>query len=57
MEFNTADFAVIQEIWSFESLIFKLLVHSVCPTIYGHEMVKAGLLLGLFGGAFHSLYR
>lgn len=21
---------------------FRLLVHSLCPTIYGHEMVKAG---------------
>uniref|UniRef100_A0A182QF51 DNA helicase MCM8 n=1 Tax=Anopheles farauti TaxID=69004 RepID=A0A182QF51_9DIPT len=25
-------------------------VYSLCPTIYGHEVVKAGLLLGLFGG-------
>ena len=30
--------------------IFRLLVHSLCPPIYGHEMVKAGLLLALFGG-------
>jgi DNA replicative helicase MCM subunit Mcm2 (Cdc46/Mcm family) len=30
---------------------FPLLVHSLCPTIYGHELVKAGLLLGLFGGS------
>jgi DNA helicase MCM8 len=29
---------------------FKQLVHSLCPTIYGHEMVKAGLVLALFGG-------
>ena len=27
-----------------------LQVHSVCPSIYGHELVKASLLLGLFGG-------
>ena len=27
------------------------LVHSLCPTIYGHELVKAGLLLALFGGS------
>ena len=27
------------------------LVHSLCPTIYGHELVKAGLLLCLFGGS------
>ncbi|EEH60762.1 uncharacterized protein MICPUCDRAFT_12229 [Micromonas pusilla CCMP1545] len=29
---------------------FKQLIHSLCPTIYGHEVVKAGLLLALFGG-------
>ncbi len=23
---------------------------SLCPTIYGHELVKTGLVLGLFGG-------
>lgn len=23
---------------------------SLCPNIYGHEIVKAGLLLALFGG-------
>eukprot|EP00045_Choanoeca_perplexa_P018281 m.285228 g.285228 ORF g.285228 m.285228 type:complete len:2456 (+) comp17771_c0_seq2:81-7448(+) len=30
--------------------MFKTLVHSLCPAIYGHELVKAGLLLSLFGG-------
>lgn len=24
---------------------------SLCPAIFGHEMVKAGLVLGLFGGS------
>jgi hypothetical protein len=33
---------------------FPLLVHSLCPTIFGHELVKAGLLLGLFGGSSHK---
>lgn len=28
-----------------------LFVHSLCPTIFGHEMVKAGLILALFGGS------
>ncbi len=26
----------------------SLLVHSLCPAIFGHEMVKLGLLLGVF---------
>ncbi|KYN33126.1 DNA replication licensing factor MCM8 [Trachymyrmex septentrionalis] len=30
--------------------LFALLVHSLCPNIYGHEIVKAGLILSLFGG-------
>jgi DNA helicase MCM8 len=30
--------------------IFKLLVDSLCPTIFGHEIIKAGLLLALFRG-------
>ncbi len=29
---------------------FDLLVASLCPAIFGHELVKAGLLLTLFGG-------
>lgn len=28
----------------------RQLVQSLCPSIYGHELVKAGLLLALFGG-------
>jgi DNA helicase MCM8 len=32
---------------------FALIVASICPTIYGHELVKAGLALSLFGGSRH----
>lgn len=41
---------MLQEIHS-EPALFRLLVNSLCPAIYGHEMVKAGLLLGLLGGS------
>lgn len=27
----------------------RQLVHALCPSIYGHELVKAGLLLSLLG--------
>eukprot|EP00300_Choanocystis_sp_HF-7_P001996 c11573_g1_i1.p1 GENE.c11573_g1_i1~~c11573_g1_i1.p1 ORF type:complete len:607 (+),score=108.72 c11573_g1_i1:26-1822(+) len=30
--------------------LFEFLVWSLCPAIYGHEVVKAGLLMTLFGG-------
>jgi DNA helicase MCM8 len=35
--------------------MFPVLAASMCPTIFGHEVVKAGLLLGLFGGAVRAL--
>ena len=49
MEFTMKDLYAIEEIQAEENL-FRLLVQSLCPSIYGHEMVKAGLLLGLLGG-------
>eukprot|EP01094_Clydonella_sp_ATCC50884_P002987 TRINITY_DN1229_c0_g1_i1.p1 TRINITY_DN1229_c0_g1~~TRINITY_DN1229_c0_g1_i1.p1 ORF type:complete len:761 (-),score=246.51 TRINITY_DN1229_c0_g1_i1:1651-3933(-) len=30
--------------------IFPLVANSICPSIYGHELVKAGIALTLFGG-------
>ena len=32
---------------------FRHLVHALCPSIWGQEVVKAGLLLALFGGVMH----
>ncbi|XP_065834436.1 DNA helicase MCM8-like [Oscarella lobularis] len=49
MEFSTDDMDAIDEIRSYKN-VFKTLVRSFCPAIYGHELVKAGLVLGLFGG-------
>jgi DNA replicative helicase MCM subunit Mcm2 (Cdc46/Mcm family) len=31
-------------------MCFARLIKNFCPTIFGHDLVKAGLLLGLFGG-------
>lgn len=33
---------------------FSRLVCSLCPDIFGHNLVKVGLLLGLFGGSNHQ---
>lgn len=30
--------------------VFAQLVAALCPSIYGHELVKAGLLLAVAGG-------
>ncbi|XP_058110155.1 probable DNA helicase MCM8 isoform X2 [Magnolia sinica] len=30
--------------------ILRQILHSICPSIYGHELVKAGITLALFGG-------
>ena len=33
------------------SRVFYSLIKSFCPAIYGHELVKMGLLLGIVGGS------
>lgn len=35
--------------------LFPLLVKSVCPSIFGNELVKTGLLLSLLGGTDYRL--
>ncbi|KAI6698199.1 hypothetical protein NL676_018318 [Syzygium grande] len=35
----------------YSSDIFRQILQSICPSIYGHELVKAGITLALFGGA------
>jgi DNA replicative helicase MCM subunit Mcm2 (Cdc46/Mcm family) len=35
--------------------IYYSLVKSFCPTIYGQELIKAGLLLGILGGSAKNL--
>ncbi|KAL5007806.1 hypothetical protein ScPMuIL_016612 [Solemya velum] len=50
VDFTVKELYAIEEIQS-EDHVFRLLVNSLCPSIYGHELVKAGLTLGLFGGS------
>ena len=50
-DFTLLDYSTVQEIYALKTELFKVLVASLCPSIYGHEEVKAGLLLSLFGGS------
>lgn len=50
LDFSERDLDMIRSIGS-QRHIFKILVHSLCPRIFGHEMVKAGLILSLFGAS------
>uniref|UniRef100_A0AAR5Q6U8 DNA helicase MCM8 n=1 Tax=Dendroctonus ponderosae TaxID=77166 RepID=A0AAR5Q6U8_DENPD len=49
ISFTHDDYLAIKEIHG-QPQLFRYLVQSLCPLIYGHEIVKAGLLLGLFRG-------
>lgn len=35
--------------------LFALLVKSLCPSIFGNELVKVGMIMSLFGGTDHRL--
>ncbi|KAF0027783.1 hypothetical protein F2P81_020524 [Scophthalmus maximus] len=48
-EFTLKELYAIQEIQSQPGLL-RLIVHSLCPVIYGQLLVKAALALTLFGG-------
>jgi len=47
---STKDFRLISMIFNDEDT-FRLVVNSICPSIYGHQLVKAGLAMALFGGS------
>jgi DNA helicase MCM8 len=47
IEFNENDLECFNEI---KREGFKTIVNSLCPMIFGNELVKAGLILGLFSG-------
>lgn len=50
LDFNEHELEMVKSIGNQQN-IFKILVHSLCPRIFGHEMVKAGLILSLFGAS------
>ena len=35
--------------------LFALLVKSICPSIFGNDLVKVGMIMSLFGGTDHRL--
>jgi DNA helicase MCM8 len=49
VDFSKEDLEQISDIVS-QGNVFDRLVHSLCPGIFRNEVVKAGLLLALFGG-------
>lgn len=53
--FTTQELTAIREVGTLPSdTLLPLLLNSICPTIYGNEIVKLGLLLGLLGGTRSS---
>jgi DNA helicase MCM8 len=51
---NLAELNLIHKISERKDL-FPLLISSVCPSIFGNDLVKAGLILCLFGGTDYRL--
>ncbi|KAJ1971617.1 hypothetical protein H4R34_005681, partial [Dimargaris verticillata] len=49
IQFSHKDFQFIRDLFR-EPHLLKLLVNSFCPSIYGNELIKLGILLGQFGG-------
>lgn len=47
------DYTTIREIGNRQN-VFRQLVNSVAPSLFGLELVKAGLLLAMFGGCFRG---
>jgi len=52
-EFTEEDLRIFESLMPIAQnrMLFPLLIKSFCPSIYGHEIVKAGLLLAIVGGS------
>ncbi|CAG8446552.1 1714_t:CDS:10 [Diversispora eburnea] len=49
--FSLENFYMIKHVVEYQSdNLFKRIVNSYCPNVYGQEIVKAGILLSIFGG-------
>ncbi|KAF9932707.1 DNA replication licensing factor mcm8 [Linnemannia zychae] len=53
IQITTKDLYAIEDVHK-QPQLFKLIVNSFSPAIFGHEMVKAGILFALFGGRRRS---
>jgi len=53
IQITTKDLYAIEDVHR-QPQLFKLIVNSFSPAIFGHEMVKAGILFALFGGRRRS---
>ena len=51
---NLAEINMIHKISERKDL-FSLLVKSICPSIFGNDLVKVGMIMSLFGGTDHRL--
>lgn len=49
MDFSEKDLEAVRYIHE-QPKLFSLIVNSIAPAIFGHDLVKAGLALALFGG-------
>jgi DNA helicase MCM8 len=54
LEIIEDDMAIVERMRN-DKQIFYSLIRSFCPTIFGQELVKAGLLLGIVGGSSKAI--
>jgi DNA replicative helicase MCM subunit Mcm2 (Cdc46/Mcm family) len=50
LQFSKQELQLVRSL-ALSEYCLPILVQNFCPTIFGHELVKVGFLLGLFGGS------